>query len=79
MNLESQPKPDESIEEGGLLRRFRCLSASEQGDLIYAALKTLAARCSLDPHHRFHSAEEIREECANEDLDERLGGTWPGA
>jgi hypothetical protein len=69
-------------EEQTLLRLFRCLTPTEQEEVLFQILKTLGARCSFNPTYSLSAPETLAEELANDDLDSRLMAArpciWPG-
>jgi len=70
------------------LRLFRCMTESEQVDIIlstqdnalFSALKTLGRRCSFDPHYELYkqfNPEFVKDEVNDDDLDESMMSAWP--
>lgn len=71
-------RPHEQV----MLRLFRCLTDVNQEKVLRDAIDTLAARFSLDPHHRRNTPTEMEEEIQDEELHDRLHCAapheWPG-
>jgi hypothetical protein len=71
-----------------LLRLLRCMTAAEREEIIPEAIQILAKRCSLNPHYKHSSPEDIRLELESSkredgdvgyaDLDDRMMAAWPG-
>lgn len=69
--------PSEPSSEDILLRLFKCLKPNEKLNLIQQALLILGERCSFDMNYNRLLTESIKQEIENENIDERLLGSWP--
>jgi hypothetical protein len=54
------------------------MTESEREEFIPLVLGMLGKRCSFDPRYKRSSAEDLRLELENSELDERILAAWPG-